>query len=77
MSEQQNEVPVLGIDDVVNLLNMADLATKRGCWQASELSSVGAVYDKVKKFVDYQQALHAAAQAAKNGDVDAKEQASE
>ena len=59
------EAPMVTVNDLVNVYNIIDLASKRGAFQAAELSSVGAVANKVKAFVDHVQAQQkAAAEAA-------------
>ncbi|MBT6443243.1 MAG: hypothetical protein HOK61_12520 [Alphaproteobacteria bacterium] len=81
MSEQETtaapEAPVapsVTVNDLVNIYNIIDLASKRGAFQANELSSVGAVANKVKEFVDHVQAAQtAAAEAA--GDVESGQNA--
>ena len=81
MSEQETtaapEAPVapsVTVNDLVNIYNIIDLASKRGAFQANELSSVGAVANKVKEFVDHAQAAQtAAAEAA--GDVESGQNA--
>ena len=81
MSEQETtaapEAPVapsVTVNDLVNIQNIIDLASKRGAFQANELSSVGAVANKVKEFVDHVQAAQtAAAEAA--GDVESGQNA--
>ena len=61
------------VNDLVNIYNIIDLASKRGAFQANELSSVGAVANKVKEFVDHVQAAQkAAAEAAEGKDADVK-----
>ena len=50
------EAPMVTVNDLVNIYNIIDLASKRGAFQAAELSSVGAVANKVKAFVDHVQA---------------------
>lgn len=37
----------INIKDVADLLNIIDLASTRGAFRANELSSIGAIYDKV------------------------------
>jgi len=59
--------PSVTVNDLVNIYNIIDLASKRGAFQANELSSVGAVANKVKEFVDHVQAAQEAA-AAEQGD---------
>ena len=59
------EAPMVTVNDLVHVYNIIDLASKRGAFQAAELSSVGAVANKVKAFVDHVQAQQkAAAEAA-------------
>ena len=54
-------LPSVTVNDLVNVYNIIDLASKRGAFQANELSSVGAVANKVKSFVDHVQAAQKAA----------------
>jgi hypothetical protein len=75
MSEQETtaapEAPVapsVTVNDLVNIYNIIDLASKRGAFQANELSSVGAVANKVKEFVDHVQAAQKAAADAEGGE---------
>ena len=58
------EAPMVTVNDLVNVYNIIDLASKRGAFQAAELSSVGAVANKVKAFVDHVQAQQKAAAEA-------------
>ena len=59
------EAPMVTVNDLVNVYNIIDLASKRGAFQAAELASVGAIANKVKAFVDHVQAQQqAAAEAA-------------
>ncbi len=75
MSEEQQETvapeqqvaPSVTVNDMVNIYNIIDLASKRGAFQANELSSVGAVANKVKEFVDHVQAAQKAAADAEGG----------
>ena len=63
----QTETPSVTVNDLANIYAIIDLASKRGAFQASELSAVGSVANKVKAFVDHvqaQQAQAAEAQAA-------------
>jgi hypothetical protein len=43
--------PSLNIQDIVVLLNIVDVASRRGAFRAEELSSVGNAYDKVSSFL--------------------------
>tara|TARA_B100001094_G_C17880764_1_gene646781 strand:+ start:39 stop:398 length:360 start_codon:yes stop_codon:yes gene_type:complete len=36
------------VDDLTNMLNIIEICTKRGAFQASELSGLGTFYDKLK-----------------------------
>ena len=63
-TEAQAELPAVTVNDLVNVYNIIDLASKRGAFQANELSAVGSVANKVKAFVDHVQAQQAAAQEA-------------
>jgi|TARA_B110000908_G_C10152734_1_gene402141 hypothetical protein len=74
MSEKQETAapeqvpgPSVTVNDLVNVYNIIDLASKRGAFQANELASVGAVADKVKGFVDHVQAAQKAAAEAEGG----------
>ena len=61
------QAPSVSVNDLVNVYNIIDLASKRGAFQANELSSVGAVANKVKEFVDHVQAAQKAAADAEGG----------
>jgi hypothetical protein len=41
----------INIQDIAFLLNIVDVASRRGAFRAEEMSSVGAVYDKVSAFL--------------------------
>jgi hypothetical protein len=41
----------LNIQDLISLLSIVDVASRRGAFRAEELSSVGSVYDKVSGFL--------------------------
>ena len=47
----QAEAPGFGINDLVFTLQVFEAATSRGAFRAEELSSVGAVYDKLRAFL--------------------------
>ena len=71
---EQTSAPSVTVNDLVNVYNIIDLASKRGAFQANELSSVGAVANKVKEFVDHVQAAQkAAAEVAEGKDADVTE----
>ena len=43
--------PSLNIQDIVSLLNIVDVASRRGAFRAEELSAVGNTYDKIANFL--------------------------
>lgn len=43
--------PELGIADLQNLRSIVEVAVRRGVFVAAELSSVGAVYDRLNAFL--------------------------
>ena len=49
----------LNINDLVAMRNLIDVVTKRGAFQANELSSVGVLYDKLNGFLEAVQAQQA------------------
>ncbi len=50
--EQQVQQPELGIADLQNLRTLVEMAVRRGAFSAAEMSSVGAVYDRVNAFLN-------------------------
>jgi len=56
----------ISLTDLQLLLNIVDLASKRGAFQGNELSQVGAIFDKLNSFLSYvadQQAANAEEEA--------------
>jgi len=55
MSDETNEVqtppPSMTINDIAFLVQIIEIVAQRGAFKADELSTVGAVYDKVKAFI--------------------------
>jgi hypothetical protein len=49
--ESANASPQLSIQDLQNLRAIIDLAVRRGAFGASEVSSVGQVYDRLNTFL--------------------------
>lgn len=43
--------PGLNIQDIVQLLNIVDVACRRGAFRAEEMTAVGGSYDKVLAFL--------------------------
>ena len=55
MSEDTAQVPAtapsITLTDIAFLVQIVEIVAQRGAFRADELSSVGAVYDKVKAFI--------------------------
>lgn len=45
----------LTLNDMVSLRNIIDAACSRGAFKASEMKSIGEVYDKLNRFVESSQ----------------------
>lgn len=54
---QELEQIQLTISDLQQLSRIVDLASRRGAFQANELSQIGAAYNKVTTFLAYVQAM--------------------
>jgi hypothetical protein len=44
--------PLLNISDLQEVLNILQVAIKRGAFEPTELAAVGTIYTIIKKFVD-------------------------
>lgn len=55
--------PELNINDLIAMRNVIDVVTKRGAFQANELSSVGQLFDKLNTFLEAAQKAQPAAPA--------------
>ena len=55
------------VNDLANVYAIIDLASKRGAFQAGELSAVGSVANKIKAFIDHVQAQTAEAEEGAEG----------
>jgi uncharacterized protein YfkK (UPF0435 family) len=42
----------LGVADLQNLRTIIDVASRRGAFSASEMTSIGSVYDRLNKFLE-------------------------
>lgn len=70
MSEEtkvEEAAPAVTVNDLANVYAVIDLASKRGAFQAAELSAVGAVANKIKSFIDFVQAAQAEQAEAEGG----------
>lgn len=54
----QATTPNLGIQDLVIVAQIIQIATKRGVWETEELSTVGTLYDRLMAFLDAAGALN-------------------
>jgi hypothetical protein len=61
----------LTIGDMASLKALLEAAVNRGAFRANELSTVGAVYDKLSQFVDAATGQLAAQSQQAQGDTDA------
>lgn len=50
-TQSQPTNPELTVTDLVNLKSIIDVSVKRGTFNASEISAVGTVYDKLNNFL--------------------------
>lgn len=52
--DQKIAVPeeILNIADLVNIANLIEVVTQRGAIRADELTDAGALYDKLRKFLE-------------------------
>ena len=57
---QTPEAPSLALTELVLLLNLVRVAADRGALKAEEMSAVGAVYEKLVKFLTASGALKSA-----------------
>ena len=51
-TNEQPSKPTLGVQDLVLLAQIIQLATSRGAWKSEELSTVGGAYDKLLAFLE-------------------------
>lgn len=49
--------PTFGIQDLIFTLHVYEICTQRGSFKADELSTVGAVYDRLKSFLIANEAI--------------------
>jgi hypothetical protein len=60
MTEENTEEtapPTFGLEDLVFTLQVYEACTQRGSFRADELSNIGAVYDRLKAFLIYNEAI--------------------
>lgn len=50
-AQSQQTNPELTVTDLVNIKSIIDVSVKRGTFNASEISAVGNVYDKLNNFL--------------------------
>jgi hypothetical protein len=49
---EQPSKPTLGVQDLVLIAQIFQLATSRGAWKSEELSTIGGAYDKLIAFLE-------------------------
>lgn len=64
VDQAEQQIPSLDLQDLVKVLNVLNVAIKRGVYEPSELTQVGEAYGKLEKFLQYQAQLQAAARKA-------------
>jgi hypothetical protein len=52
VSQQSPAQPELSINDLQNLRAIVDTASRRGAFQAQEMSAIGSVYDRLSTFLN-------------------------
>lgn len=52
MENTEKKPPELSLADLQNIRTLIDISVKRGTFVAGEMSSVGAVYDRLSVFLD-------------------------
>jgi len=63
----------ISLNDLGLLLNIVDLASKRGAFQGAELSQVGAIFDKLNAFLTFVAEQQASAEEADGEEAAAEE----
>ena len=61
------ETPSMTINDLIKVKDLVDTAASRGAFKASELRSVGELYEKLEAFLNH--VMQQAAAAENKGDV--------
>ena len=54
-SQQPQQPPRLTLQVLASALGIIDLASQRGSFRATELEGIGATYNSLRRFVEYQQ----------------------
>jgi hypothetical protein len=57
------QIPTLDLQDLAVVLNLLNIAIKRGTYEPTELTEVGITYGRLEAFLKYQAQLQAAQQA--------------
>lgn len=53
---EETKIPGLSLQDLAMVLLVIDTVSQRGAFKGEELADVGALRDRIKAFLDYQQA---------------------
>ena len=67
MSEETQLEPEINLGDFNAVIRIIDVASKRGAFEGAELSSVGAVRDKLASFVEHHTPTNETAEATTEG----------
>ena len=51
-TQQSQQLDTITVADLDNLRSIVDIASSRGAFRGAELSQVGAVYDKLSRFLE-------------------------
>ena len=70
-SAEQAVPESISLNDLQLLLQIVDLASKRGAFGGAELTQVGSIFDKLNAFLSYVAEQQAAAAEAEEGDEEA------
>lgn len=55
--EENKNIPAFGMEDLLFTLHVYEICSQRGSFKAEELSTVGAVYDRLKEFLIKNEAI--------------------
>lgn len=64
----QADEPSLALQDLAIILNLLNVAIKRGAYETKELRGVLDTFEKLENFLQYSAQMQAAQQAAQKGD---------
>ena len=62
----EEKIPTIDMQDLAMVVQILNIAIKRGVFEPNELSTVGQTYSKIEGFLKHQAELQAAQQALKD-----------